>query len=186
MTGSIAIPASVGAGRIAGEAASTGHRAYVGLGANVGDPMTLLPAALQALDAIVDTRLVRASRLYRSPAWGRTDQPDFINAVAEITTQLDARALLDALLRVERAFGRTRAADGSDRWGPRLLDLDLLLFDAQQIDEPGLQLPHPRLHERAFVLVPLLEIAPGLRVPGQADAVSALAALTPHAVQALG
>ena len=103
----------------------------------------------------------RASRLYRTPAWGRTDQPDFINAVVELRTRLAARVLLDYLLEIETRFGRVRRED--DRWGPRTLDLDLLLFGEEVLDVPGLHVPHPRLHERAFVLVPLAEIAATLR-----------------------
>jgi len=160
--------------------------AYVGLGGNVGDAERTLPAAIEALAAIPQTRCLRASRLYRTAAWGREDQPAFVNAVAQLQTVLDARALLAALLDIERAFGRHRAADGSDRWGPRTLDLDLLLFGAQTIDEPGLHVPHPHLHERAFVLVPLLEIAPELVVPGRGPARAALTAMATDGVQAIG
>ena len=140
--------------------------ACVGLGANLGDATATVRAAQQALGELPDTRLVSASRLYRTPAWGKTSQPDFINAAALIETGLSARALLDALLAIERRFGRTRAADGSDRWGARTLDLDLLLYGADVIDEPGLHVPHPHLHERAFALVPLLEVAPLAVIPG--------------------
>ena len=140
--------------------------ACVGLGANLGDATAAVRAAQQALGELPDTRLVSASRLYRTPAWGKTSQPDFINAAALIETGLSARALLDVLLAIERRFGRTRAADGSDRWGARTLDLDLLLYGADVIDEPGLHVPHPHLHERAFALVPLLEVAPLAVIPG--------------------
>ncbi|HVI25111.1 MAG TPA: 2-amino-4-hydroxy-6-hydroxymethyldihydropteridine diphosphokinase [Xanthomonadaceae bacterium] len=137
-------------------------RAWVGLGGNVGDAAATLRAALPALDALPATRLLRASRLYRTPAWGLTDQPDFVNAVAELETALSPRDLLDGLLAVERAFGRERR----ERWGPRTLDLDLLLHGDVALDEPGLHLPHPHLHERAFVLLPLAELAPGMPIPG--------------------
>jgi 2-amino-4-hydroxy-6-hydroxymethyldihydropteridine diphosphokinase len=160
--------------------------AYVGLGGNVGAAERTLPAAIAALSGLPDTRLVQASRLYRTAAWGREDQAAFVNAVAEVETGLDARALLEALLGIERRFGRERAADGSDRWGPRTLDLDLLLFGEQVIDESGLRVPHPHLHERAFVLVPLLEIAPGLRIPGRGPARAELAAMATDGVQAIG
>ena len=141
-------------------------RACVGLGGNVGDAAATLRAALPALDGLPGTRLLRASRLYRTPAWGVTDQPDFVNAVALLDTTLSPRALLDGLLAIERAFGRERR----ERWGPRTLDLDLLVYGGAAIDEPGLHVPHPHLHERAFVLLPLAEIAPDLEVPGQGRA----------------
>jgi len=140
--------------------------ACVGLGANLGDAAATVRAAQQALAELPGTRLVAASRLYRTRAWGKTAQPDFINAAALIETALPARALLDCLLAIERRFGRTRAADGSDRWGARTLDLDLLLYGDEVIDEPGLRVPHPHLHERAFALVPLLEVAPRAVIPG--------------------
>ena len=138
--------------------------AAIGLGGNLGDVATTLHEALQALDALPQTRLLRASRLYRTPAWGRTEQPDFINGAALLQTRLDARDLLDALLEIERRFGRDR--EHGERWGPRTLDLDLLLYGDTAIDEPGLRVPHPHLHERAFALLPLAEIAPGSFVPG--------------------
>lgn len=147
--------------------------AAVGLGANLGDAAATLHDAIAELARLPGSTLLRASRLYRTPAWGRTDQPDFINAVALVETGLAARDLLDALLSIERSFGRVRL-DG-ERWGPRTLDLDLLLFGDALIDEPGLRVPHPHLHERAFVLLPLAEIAPELRIPGL-DSVAALAA----------
>lgn len=149
--------------------------AFVGLGANLGDAAATVRAALSALGGLEDTRLERASRLYRTPAWGRRDQPDFINAVACLRTGVSARALLDGLLSIERAAGRARI-DG-ERWGPRILDLDLLLYGDARIDQPGLQVPHPHLHERAFVLVPLLEIAPDVAVPGLGPARRALQGL---------
>ena len=141
-------------------------RACIGLGGNIGDVAAALRAALAALGALPGTRLVRASRFYRTPAWGVETQPDFTNAVAVLDTTLPARALLDALLDIERAHGRERAADGS-RWGPRTLDLDLLLYGEAVIDEPGLVVPHPQLHARAFVLVPLAEVAAEAEVPGR-------------------
>lgn len=149
--------------------------AAVGLGGNVGDVAATLHEALHALDALPDTRLLRASRLYRTPAWGNTEQPDFVNAAALLQTQLDVRDLLDALLEVERRFGRDRAQ--GERWGPRTLDLDLLLYGDATIDEPGLRVPHPYLHERAFALLPLAEIAPDLLVPGRGRVADLLAAV---------
>lgn len=141
--------------------------AFVGLGSNIGDGLAILRAALSALDELPSTRVLRASGLYRTAAWGVTGQPDFINSVAMLETQRAPRELLADMLEIERRAGRNRLADGSDRWGPRTLDLDLLLYGEQVVDEPGLHVPHPHLHERAFVLVPLAEIAPDARIPGR-------------------
>ena len=138
--------------------------AAIGLGANLGDAAATLREAIAELARLPRTELLRASRLYRTPAWGVTEQPDFINAVALVETTLPPRDLLDALLAIERSFGRTRL-DG-ERWGPRTLDLDLLLHGDATIDEPGLRVPHPHLHERAFALLPLAEIAPESEIPG--------------------
>ena len=160
--------------------------AFVGLGGNLGDAAANLREAFAALGRLPDTRLSRASRLYRTSAWGVTAQPDFINAVAMIETALAPLALLQHLLRIERDAGRHRLADGSDRWGPRTLDLDLLLYGDQVIDTHDLTVPHPHLHERAFVLVPLLEIAPDARIPGHGAAAGALAAMARGDIQALG
>jgi 2-amino-4-hydroxy-6-hydroxymethyldihydropteridine diphosphokinase len=132
------------------------------------------------------TRLVRASRLYRTPPWGNPSQPDFVNAVALLDTQLDPRDLLDGLLGVEREFGRVRATDGSDRWGARTLDLDLLLHGDTQIDEPGLRVPHPHLHERAFALLPLVEVMPDAVIPGRGRARDQLAAVVTGDIEAIG
>ncbi|NZA25229.1 2-amino-4-hydroxy-6-hydroxymethyldihydropteridine diphosphokinase [Luteimonas sp. SJ-92] len=159
--------------------------ACVGLGGNLGDAAATLHAAVAALARLPRTRLLRASRLYRSPPWGPQDQPAFVNAAAALETGLEPRALLDALLAVERDFGRVRAADGSDRWGPRTLDLDLLLYADAVIDAPGLRVPHPHLHERAFALVPLLEVLPDATIPGTGPARLALAGLAADQVRAL-
>ncbi|MFC5578504.1 2-amino-4-hydroxy-6-hydroxymethyldihydropteridine diphosphokinase [Lysobacter niabensis] len=163
---------------------SAGTIALVGLGGNLGDAAATLRQAFQELDALPSTRLLRASGLYRSRAWGRTDQPDFINAVAMLETTLGARELLDAMLGIEHGAGRERHAD--ERWGPRTLDLDLLLYGDAVIDEPGLHVPHPHLHERAFALVPLVEIAPDAMIPGTGAARAALAAMEPSGIEALG
>ncbi len=160
--------------------------AFVGLGGNVGDAAASLREALTALQGMPQIRLLRASRLYRTPAWGITAQADFVNAVAMIETTLAPSALLAQLLRIEHAAGRDRRADGSDRWGPRILDLDLLLYGDAIIDLPGLKVPHPHLHERAFVLVPLLEIAPLVRIPGRGAAADLLATMAAGDIQALG
>jgi len=146
--------------------------AYIGLGSNLDSPRQHILRAFGEIDAITMTRLCRRSRLYRTPPWGGIVQPDYVNAVAEIETGLAPRALLDELLAIERRHGRVR--DGG-RWGPRTLDLDLLLHGAGAVREAGLELPHPRLHERAFVIVPLLDIDPAIEIPGH-GAVGVLAA----------
>lgn len=139
--------------------------ACIGLGGNLGDAAQTLRGAFTALAALPQTRLLAHSQLYATPAWGNVDQPPFINAAAVLDTGLSAPALLEALLEVERASGRVR--DPAVHWGPRTLDLDLLLYGEQVIDLPQLKVPHPYLHERAFVLVPLAEIAPDAVIPGQ-------------------
>ena len=138
--------------------------ACIGLGGNLGDVSTNLARAFAALDALPRTRLLRRSAIYRTPAWGVSAQPDFLNAAALVATRLPARELLGELLRIERDAGRDRLGE-APRWGPRTLDLDLLLYGDSTLDEPGLRVPHPHLHERAFVLVPLAEIAPSMQVP---------------------
>ena len=158
--------------------------AFVGLGGNLGDAVATLRSAVQALAGLPETRLLRGSSLYRTPAWGLEQQADFINGAAMLETRLEARPLLEALLAVERDFGRERGA--ASRWGPRTLDLDLLLYDDVVIAEPGLQVPHPHLHERAFALVPLLEIAPDILIPGQGRARDALSSLDISAIASLG
>jgi 2-amino-4-hydroxy-6-hydroxymethyldihydropteridine diphosphokinase len=137
-------------------------QAFVALGSNLDDPATQVARALAAMDSLPETRLVCASRLYRTPPWGLGDQPWFVNAAAELDTRLEPRALLRALLALESRSGRERSGP---RWGPRRIDLDLLLYQGRVIDEPGLHLPHPRLAERAFVLLPLADIAPDLLLP---------------------
>lgn len=159
--------------------------AAVGLGGNVGNSVRVLQQAFDALASLPDTRLLATSALYRTPAWGLEDQADFINAAAALETSLDAGTLLEQLFAIERRFGRVRAADGSDRWGPRTLDLDILLFGDAVVDMPGLRVPHPRLHERAFALVPLLDVLPDAVIPGVGSAREALAALDATGVAAL-
>jgi 2-amino-4-hydroxy-6-hydroxymethyldihydropteridine diphosphokinase len=113
-----------------------------------------------------ETSIAAVSSLYRTPPWGKLDQPDFLNAVVEVTTRLDPRALLDLCLATESQLKRVRA----ERWGPRVIDMDILWFDGRSVDEAGLQLPHPRMAERAFVMVPLAEIAPDLHIAGKTAA----------------
>ena len=157
--------------------------AAVGIGANLGDAERSVRDAIDALSGLPATRLVQASRLYRTPAWGVTAQPDFINAVAVLDTRLTARALLEALLDIERACGRVRI-DG-ERWGPRTLDLDVLLYGDAIIDEPGLRIPHPHLHERAFALLPLLDAWPVAEIPGIGPARECAAAMAVDGIEPL-
>ncbi len=146
--------------------------AYVGLGSNLAEPRKQIETAMKALSGLPQTRLLSQSRLYATEPWGRRDQPTFVNAVAALDTQLSARDLLDGLLAIEHRAGRDRKGD---RWGPRILDLDILLFGDARIDEPALHIPHPHLHERAFALVPLAELAPILYVPGGGRVIDLLA-----------
>ena len=139
------------------------ERVYLSLGGNIGDPVQAMGEALRMLDADDWTEIVAVSSLYRTPPWGNTDQPDFLNAAAEIHTGRSPRELLDLCLEAERKLKRVRA----ERWGPRVVDLDILVFGDRTIHEPGLEIPHPRMLERAFVLVPLAEIAPNFSVKGQ-------------------
>jgi 2-amino-4-hydroxy-6-hydroxymethyldihydropteridine diphosphokinase len=136
--------------------------AYVALGSNLDDPRAQIRSALDRLAALPGTRLVRQSSLYRNPPAGGLDQPEFMNALAEIETRMTPRRLLDALLDIERAQGRVRDYPNA----PRTLDLDIVLYGDRTVREPGLVVPHPRMLERAFVLVPLAEIAPDAVVPG--------------------
>ena len=149
--------------------------AYVGLGSNLDDPARQVREAIEALTGIPESRLAASSGLYRSKPLGRSDQPDFVNAVACLLTTLTARSLLEALLTIEQSAGRRR--DG-ERWGPRVLDLDLLLYGQRSIDEDGLRVPHPGIAERNFVLFPLRDIAPFAHVP-ELGTVAALAARSP-------
>lgn len=138
--------------------------AYVGLGSNLQDPVAQLDRALPALGGLPRTRLVVVSAYYRNPPFGPVPQPDFVNAVAGLLTQLPPGELLGLLKAIERRHGREPGS--GPRWGPRVLDLDLLAQGSQRLSQPALELPHPGIAERNFVLFPLLEIAPGLVVPG--------------------
>jgi 2-amino-4-hydroxy-6-hydroxymethyldihydropteridine diphosphokinase len=138
--------------------------AYVALGSNLGDSRQRVLDAMEAMSSLPDTRVLARSRLYRTPPWGVLEQPPFVNAAVSLQTTLAPHALLDGLLAIERAAGRSR--DG-ERWGPRILDLDLLYMEGLQLDDARLTLPHPRIAERAFVLLPLHDIAPTLVLPGQ-------------------
>jgi 2-amino-4-hydroxy-6-hydroxymethyldihydropteridine diphosphokinase len=148
--------------------------AFIALGANLDDPVAQVRAAGEALADLPQSKLLRISSLYRTTPVGIHGQPDFINAAAALETRLSAYDLLAALFAVEAHFGRRR----DFHHAPRTLDLDLLLFDKQTIDSEQLSLPHPRMHLRAFVLVPLLEIAPDCLIPGRGSAAAWLTAVS--------
>ncbi|WP_324718244.1 2-amino-4-hydroxy-6-hydroxymethyldihydropteridine diphosphokinase [Carboxydochorda subterranea] len=145
---------------------------YVGLGSNLGDRAGHLARAVEMLAALPRTTVARVSSLYETKPWGLAGQPDFLNAVALLETALDPRSLLLHALAIESRLGRVRTV----RWGPRTVDIDLLVYDHLTLRDPELTLPHPRMLQRAFVLVPLAEIAPGLVVAGRtvADHLAAL------------
>jgi len=145
--------------------------AVIGLGANLGDPAAQLRAAIAAIGTLPGTRVLAVSSFYRTAPVGVAAQPDFVNAAVAIDTALAPRALLAALAGLERAAGRERTRAGA----PRPLDLDILLYGERVVDEPDLRIPHPRLHERAFALAPLIEVAPGAVVPGRGPAADLLA-----------
>lgn len=155
--------------------------AYVALGANLADPVAQVGAAIEALTRLPQTRLLRASSLYRTAPVGVHAQPDFINAVAALDTTLTPQALLAALFGIERDFGRRRDYHRA----PRTLDLDLLLYEQQVIASADLCLPHPRMHLRAFVVAPLLEIAPDCRIPGRGTAAAWLPAVSAQKIERL-
>jgi 2-amino-4-hydroxy-6-hydroxymethyldihydropteridine diphosphokinase len=138
--------------------------AYVALGSNLGNPQAQIAAAVLALDALPMTRVAARSALYLTPPWGPVPQPDYINAAVRLDTRLTPDDLLDHLLAIEHQFGRTR--DG-ERWGPRTLDLDLLMLGDHRRTSERLTLPHPRIAERAFVLLPLCDLDSELFIPGQ-------------------
>lgn len=158
------------------------HSAFIGLGANLADPMAQVSAAMAALDGLPQTQVLRRSSLYRSAPVGYLDQPDFINAVVQLETALPPRALLDALLALEKTFGRTREFLNA----PRTLDLDVLMYDELIHHEHGLTLPHPQMHLRAFVLQPLLEIAPDCSIPGIGSAALAMARCAGQRLERIG
>ena len=136
-------------------------RAFLGLGSNLGDRLASLRRAVQLLGER-GVGVLRSSRVYETAPVGGPEQPDYLNAVVEVEAEGTARELLEACLSIEEEMGRVRA----ERWGPRAIDLDVLTFGEEEIDEPGLRVPHPRMHERAFVLAPLLELTADPRLPG--------------------
>jgi 2-amino-4-hydroxy-6-hydroxymethyldihydropteridine diphosphokinase len=158
----------------AGDSHHAVSRAFIGLGSNLDDPASQVLVAFDELARLPSSRLLTHSSLYRSAPMGRLDQPDFINAVAQIETGLSPHELLKALLEIEHRHGRVRECAN----GPRTLDLDLLIYDDLQCSGRCLTLPHPRMHQRAFVLQPLLEIAPDTRVPGHGAVADLLARCT--------
>jgi 2-amino-4-hydroxy-6-hydroxymethyldihydropteridine diphosphokinase len=149
-------------------------RAYVGLGSNMGDRERMLWSAIHMLTFNPEVEVVAVSSFRETDPVGFEDQPRFLNAAAAIDTELEPRPLLDLLLSVERELGRSR---GGPRFGPRTIDLDLLLYEDEVVDEPGLEIPHPRLHERRFALEPLAELDPDLSVPEKGSVQALLAAV---------
>ncbi|HET9653265.1 MAG TPA: 2-amino-4-hydroxy-6-hydroxymethyldihydropteridine diphosphokinase [Usitatibacter sp.] len=150
-------------------------RAVVALGSNLDDPEAHVRRGFADLALVPETWVVARSKLYRTKPVGYADQPDFVNACALVETRLPARQLLEALLAIEKRHGRVREI----RNGPRTLDLDIVLYGGAVIDEPGLAVPHPRAHERAFVLQPLLDVWPEAEIPGKGKASELLALVTP-------
>lgn len=138
-------------------------KSYIGLGGNLDDPKVAMARALRALDTADGVAVRKVSSLYRTPPWGKIDQPDFLNAAAELATSLAPRALLDLCLETEKTLKRVR----TERWGPRVIDIDILKYGTTVIVEEGLEIPHPRMLDRAFVLLPLAEIAPDLDLAGR-------------------
>jgi 2-amino-4-hydroxy-6-hydroxymethyldihydropteridine diphosphokinase len=153
--------------------------AYVGLGSNIGEPRRQLTEAIIAMSGLPETRLARHSSFYRTAPVGFADQAEFLNAVAALDTRLAPGALLEGLQGIERRHHRERSFPNA----PRTLDLDLLLFGDERIARPGLTVPHPRMHERAFVLAPLVEIAPEIAIPGRGRASELLAACKGQTVE---
>ena len=155
--------------------------AYIGLGSNLDGPRARVKAAIDELDTLPHTRVQASSSLYRSAPMGPQDQPDYINAVAQIGTSLEAETLLDALQAIEQAHGRVR----DQHWGPRTLDLDILLYGDALIDTPRLKVPHPGMAERNFVLYPLAEIGGDLVIPGLGGIRSLLSACPENGLERL-
>ena len=153
--------------------------AYIALGANLRKPEQQVMAGVEELAMLPDSRLAAVSSLYRSAPVGYADQPEFVNSVAAIETALSPRALLEALLAIERRYGRVREFQNA----PRTLDLDIVLYGEAAVSEPGLTIPHPRMHERAFVVVPLAEIAPEAIVPGRGRVAELLASVDASSVR---
>lgn len=139
------------------------HIATLGLGGNIGDPVSAMARALRAIDEREDCTVEAVSRLYRTPPWGKTDQADFYNSCALVRTRLGPRELLQLCLSIERDMKRVRM----ERWGPRTIDIDLLTYDEIELSGSSLEIPHPRMHQRGFVLMPLADIGADIRVRGR-------------------
>lgn len=152
--------------------------AYIAVGSNLGDREDTIASAVRSIERLEDTTVVRTSTIIQTDPVGPGGQGAYLNGVLQIRTALTPRALLDELMGIERAHGRDR--DREQRWGARTLDLDLLIYDDRIIDEPGLSVPHPRMHERSFVLIPLCEIAPDLEIPGRKETPRALLGALSH------
>ena len=157
--------------------------AWIGLGSNLGEPRAQLTKALRRLQDTTGIKLKKTSGLYRSAPWGKQDQGDFLNAVAMVETDLPPHELLEVLLHIEQQMGRDRS---TGLWGPRCIDLDLLTYENQVLESPGLELPHPRMHLRAFVLQPLLELDPDFTIAGKGKARELLCALEHEEVEYIG
>ena len=166
-----------------GRVVATWRPAYIGLGSNLQDPRAQVLRASAALERLAATRLIRLSPLYRSKPFGPVAQPDFVNAVAGVLTQLDPHTMLGELLALEKALGRPAERE---RWGPRIIDLDLLILARERRDEPGLSLPHRGIVERNFVLYPLCDLAPDLDVPGLGRVAELKERLVPLGLERLG
>lgn len=173
------------------------HQVFVGLGSNLDGPETQLRTAVRDLHGIAQTRVLRCSSLYRSAPMGPADQPDYVNAAVSLSTHLDPFALLAQLQEIENRHGRVRPSPPQDsstsikqqanlRWGPRTLDLDLLLYDDRVIATETLTIPHPGVHQRDFVLIPLQEIAPQQVIPGRGHVADLVAALPAGDIIAIG
>ncbi len=164
------------------------HRStvYVALGSNMDQPVMHVQRALRDIDELPETALLKISTLYETAPVGITDQPVFVNAVAQVSTTLSPHDFLARLHAIEAQHGRVRSSLTDEKNGPRTLDLDILIFDDLRIDEGGLTVPHPRMHERAFVLVPLVEISPDVVIPGKAAAKIFLVALDKTGVSHIG
>lgn len=156
--------------------------AYIGIGSNLDDPVRQVQDALEELESIPDSMLVAKSSLYSSTPMGPVEQPDYVNAVAALDTLLSAQDLLAKLRRIEDRQGRDR---DTEKWGPRVIDLDLLLYGNNRIDSGGLVVPHPGLHERDFVIIPLAEIAGNLNIPGRGYLSAFINQLANHSVKKL-
>ena len=157
-------------------------RAYIGIGSNLNDPVARILEAVEEMEMIPDTLLVKRSSLYRGSPMGPADQPDYVNAVVSLDTLLSPVDLHQAMIDIEDMLGRDRTAD---KWGPRIIDLDLLLYGTNSINTDTLTVPHPGMHERDFVIVPLEEIAGNLKIPGRGQIYSLINKCENHSLKKL-